>query len=133
MVNLTLSDVRTSVVPSDLIRMYLSSSNGRKVSFGSALMTGVALLAIEVSNCLRMISDEPVRSTDSTLFLGKTLKIASFVALLPDPVLSWILVCKTLKLDGVSSDVGRTPLLTPETVSTASITRLLVFTVVTRA
>ena len=48
----TLSEVRASVVPSERIRIYLSSSNGRKVSLVPASIAGVSPAElIEVSNC----------------------------------------------------------------------------------
>ena len=74
-VNTSLSEVRTSVVPSDLIRAYLSSSNGRKVSLSPAVTDddSVLLEILTVNSFLIEILAD-VRSRVAILFFGRGVK-----------------------------------------------------------
>ena len=85
LVNWNLSSVRTSVPPSDLIRMYLSSSKGRNTSLSSVLMTGVELFEIDVLYCLLITISESTRFTADTFALGNALYSALLLAWLPEP------------------------------------------------
>ena len=85
LVNSNLSSVNTSVPPSDLIRMYLSSSKGRNTSLSSVLITGVELLLIDVVYCLLITISESTRFTDDTFALGSVLYSALLFAWLPEP------------------------------------------------
>ena len=71
--NVNLSSVKTSVDPSDLTRVYLSSSNGRNDSFASAVNVGVEPSVIVVEYCFLITILVLVRSIDEIFFLGKIL------------------------------------------------------------
>ena len=80
-----LSSVKTSVAPSDLIRVYLSSSNGKNTSLAPAVIEAVELFEILVVYCLLIVISESTRLTDSIFCLGNMLSKASLFASLPDP------------------------------------------------
>ena len=80
-----LSSVKTSVAPSDLIRVYLSSSNGKNTSLAPAFIEAVELFEILVVYCLLIVISESTRLTDSIFCLGNMLNKASLFARLPDP------------------------------------------------
>ena len=62
-----------SVVPSFLIKVYLSSSNGKNTSPSPAVIAAVWLLLIEVLNCLLTTKLELTKSTAWIFCLGKIL------------------------------------------------------------
>ena len=69
--NENLSAVNSSVVPSDLISAYLSSSNGKKVSFAPAVTTAESLLvAILTVNVFLITILEEVKSTSEINCFG---------------------------------------------------------------
>ena len=80
-----LSSVKISVEPSDLVRLYLSSSNGKNTSLSPALIAGVELSVILVVYCLLITISELTRLTSLMLSLGNVLYNASLPAIFPDP------------------------------------------------
>ena len=67
----SLSADNASVVPSDLIRAYLSSSNGKNVSFGPAdILEESCPLAISTLRTFLIVKLALVKSTDSISVLG---------------------------------------------------------------
>ena len=119
-----MSEVRTSVLPSDLIKVYLSSSKGKKVSFSPAV-TGVDnwLSAIVTLKVFLMVKDALVKSTEDIFGLGKTVYKVSSVDL--DN-----LVPKIFKSETFRSDVDKPPWLIPVTVATPEI-EIVVFPTLT--
>ena len=71
LVNWNLSSVRTSRVPSDLERTYLSSSNGKNTWSVPAVIVFVELSVIVTPNSVLIISEEFERSTDSIFTFGR--------------------------------------------------------------
>ena len=69
--NLNLSEVNTSVVPSDLINEYLSSSKGKNVSLVPALtrVDNWFKEILTVNNFL-IVREALVKSTEEILFFG---------------------------------------------------------------
>ena len=108
----SLSAVRSSVPPSDLIKVYLSSSKGKNVSFVPAT-TGVescpdVILTVKV---FLMLKEASVRSTVAILFFGSLV----YNVLSEDDD---SFVVKILKSTALKLEVGRVPLATPVTLDT---------------
>jgi len=121
LVNWNLSSVRTSVPPSDLIRMYLSSSKGRNTSLSSVLMTGVELFEIDVLYCLLITISESTRFTADTFALGNALYSALLLAWLPEPAtLPVPFVESSSKFWTLVTAAGIVPSQIPFTLATAS-------------
>ena len=131
--NVNLSEERDSVEPSDLTRVYLSSSNGKNTSLLPAVTVAVAPSAIAVSNCLLIVIVAPSSTTLETFLLGKTLNKLSLLAGLPLVRLSCNLDSITERsVTSVVTD-GSPPLQNPVTVATPEITIEFVLTVSTLA
>ena len=70
--NVNLSALNASVTPSVLIRTYLSSSKGKKVSRAEPEETEpVELAVILTSNCFLIVKLESVRSTEAIFCFGR--------------------------------------------------------------
>ena len=101
--NTNLSALSASVVPSVLIRTYLSSSKGKKVSKAEPEETApVELEAMSTSNCFLIVKVESVKSTEATFCFGRTVN-----KVLSNP--SWKLEDKIVKSLGLISELGRPP------------------------
>ena len=133
MANVNLSEERDSVEPSDLTRVYLSSSNGKNTSLLPAVTVAVAPSVIVVSNCLLIVIVAPSNTTLEIFLLGNTLKRLSLLAGLPLLLLSCNLDSITARsVTSVVTD-GSPPLQNPVTVATPEITMEFVLTVSTLA
>ena len=129
-----LSADRTSSSPASLIKLYLSSSNGKNTSPGSALIVAVEPSVIWTSNCLLITRLVLVRSTFWIIFLGKTEKrdwLSEGFPLLTEFL--WTLASTTSKSVTLRLEVGRLPSMKAVTVWTGAILIWLVCTSVTLA
>ena len=63
LVNTNLSEVRSSVVPSSSIKVYLSSSKGKNVKSAPAAIAPVELVVIVTSYCFLILKFDSVKST----------------------------------------------------------------------
>ena len=71
----TLSVVNSSVLPSDLIKVYLSTSNGKNVSLVPAVGLEEVVICLSVISTLKVfliVIEALVKSTSDTLGLGST-------------------------------------------------------------
>ena len=112
-----LSDVRSSVVPSALIKEYLSSSNGKNVSLAPAVTTEVrefVAWAIVTSKDFLIVIVAEVKSKSAINFLGAVV----YNVLSVEVVYSDLSIFKSERLVGflVPVAVGNCPTATPETV-----------------
>ena len=108
-----LSDVKTSVVPSDLINEYLSSSNGKKVSLVPAItFVDSWLLVIDIVSDFLTVMNESSKDTAETCCFGKT--VYSVLSLDDSNLVSRIFRSVTWIWD----ESGSLPLTIPDTVVT---------------
>ena len=128
--NENLSWESSSVLPSDLVRTYLSSSNSRKTSSLPDEIVFVELSVMVTSYCFLIIKLAPVKSTDSTFFFGNGWKSAESKIVLE---LLWNLDDTIFKSLTSISEPGRVPSHIPVTVVTGDITTELVNTSLTLA
>ena len=112
--NWTWSEVNGSVVPSDLVNEYLSSSNGKNVSFSPAVgmvPPSIWLFAILTVNTFLIVIDAFVKSTVAILCFGKNVNSLSSL----DVCISEDCTVKSVTFIALD---GKTPLHIPATVST---------------
>ena len=129
-VKVNISSLKATVVPSDLIKTYLSSSNGKKDSFVPAANAAESwpnpvsgLSATSTLNSFLIVNDELVRSTSEINAFGINEYNLLSVDLSNGDVWSF-------KLEICVEDVGIAPLATPVTVVTPVTLTSFVLTVV---
>ena len=128
-----MSSLKATVVPSDLIKTYLSSSKGKNDSFTPEVTAAeswpnpvLALIATSTSNTFLIVNNEFVRSTSEMKVLG--IKVYSLLSVDLSNGDVW-----SFKLETLVDDVGISPLQTPVTVVTPVTWTSLALTVTTLA